>query len=137
MTCPLRFLKSITSLLSFLLFSKQNAASELRISAWSSDVCSSDLGARHRGLEDARAQVAILERGQYRLLGGVLQSEQPLAVQVARLGVLRRGGEVTFRQAVEPGLVVHLHRSLGGGGDQHRVELRRQRAFLDRSEERI
>src|SRR3546814_3312142 len=41
----------------FIFFFKQKTAYEMRISDWSSDVCSSDLAAVHEGAADARATV--------------------------------------------------------------------------------
>ena len=59
-------------------------------------------GAADRGTVDALAQRAILQPRQYRLVGGVLQRDEPLALQAAARGGLRRRADLLGRQSVEP-----------------------------------
>lgn len=83
-----------------------------------------------RGLQHLGTQLAILQRGQHRLLGSVLQGEQILAIELAGLGGIGRGGDIAFAQAIELGLVVHHHRAGGRGGDQAGMELRGEGGFF-------
>src|SRR3546814_10764731 len=53
------YLSNVLSVVVFFFFFKQKTAYEMRISDWSSDVCSSDLDGRRRQI----APPAILERG--------------------------------------------------------------------------
>ncbi|KAG1188331.1 hypothetical protein G6F35_014281 [Rhizopus arrhizus] len=81
------------------------------------------LGAGFRSLQHGRALVAVAERAEHRLLGGVLQRQHELAVQLAILG---GGGRVVDRILVEAGqlgLVVDDNGGSGGGGHQAGVEL--------------
>src|SRR3546814_2075561 len=76
-------------------FFKQKTAYEVRISDWSSDVCSSDLlGAVPRRLEQLLAGGAVVQILQLGLLGGVLQRQHVLAVLLA----IRRGARSEERR---------------------------------------
>lgn len=88
------------------------------------------LSAGFRGLEHGGALVAVAQRGQHRLLGGVLQRQQELAFQIARLGIGSGGVDFFLAQPGQLGLVVHHHRSGGGGSDQTGMELGGQRGFF-------
>src|SRR3546814_6548687 len=84
--------------ISWFFFFKQKTAYEMRISDWSSDVCSSDLGARrdeaHAGLDHREQRGVLLRDAQAARLGpGELQDvgdqgEQVLAAAVDVLGVV-------------------------------------------------
>src|SRR5579864_3263523 len=54
-----------------------------------------------RSLEDALAERPVTEVREYRLLGGVLQRDEPLALQATRLRGLRRRAHLLRRQAIE------------------------------------
>src|SRR3546814_13807643 len=74
--------------LSFFFF-KQKTAYEMRISDWSSDVCSSDLDAEHsgdeRGIRGAVATAHLIER----VFGGVRQRRHPRQGEEARTALDR------------------------------------------------
>jgi len=66
-------------------------------------------GAADRGLLQALAQGAVLQRGQRRLAAGVLQRQHVLAFELALLGSLRGGGDRGVGHPGEAGAVVHHH----------------------------
>src|SRR3546814_1794968 len=63
-----------------LFFFKQKTAYEMRISDWSSDVCSSDLLWATRALARATVCITLVDRGNHHLF-------QPLLYQVATAGL--------------------------------------------------
>src|SRR3546814_3339085 len=73
------FITCLLCLYVFFFFFKQKTAYEMRISDWSSDVCSSDLvGAVHRGEIDELLELAVVvvaQQGQH-LHHGVARDEQ-------------------------------------------------------------
>ncbi len=79
--------------------------------------------ARPAVVEQLLAHRAVGQRGQQRLLGGVLQRDDILAFQPARLGRFHRAGDFRIRQAGKFGLVVQHQRAGLGGGDQLLLEL--------------
>ena len=64
------------------------------------------IAAGDRCIVETLAEVAILQVGLRRLLGGVLQREQPLALQAARFGPFGGRGDIGVGQAVEEHFVV-------------------------------
>src|SRR3546814_8875950 len=77
-------------MMSGVFFFKQKTAYEMRISDWSSDVCSSDLAvlARQRAAERERQREQPWQRGlRAHGLRGVVRVEQDVGVQVAVAGV--------------------------------------------------
>src|SRR3546814_10100123 len=81
-------------------FFKQKTAYEMRISDWSSDVCSSDLGAADRRLVDVDHLVAMLKPGQR----VVRPRDEPRAVQrPRRAGVERVDDEARLARARQAG----------------------------------
>src|SRR3546814_5273221 len=67
------------SFLYFLVFFRQKTAYEMRISDWSSDVCSSDLDSRDGALDDMAFEAVgaaerLLEHGREIIAGGVCRS---------------------------------------------------------------
>src|SRR3546814_5589353 len=77
--------------LSFFFFFKQKTAYEMRISDWSSDVCSSDLavGGMERGMTGyfpARAGMLAMAATLPLMLAACNQSGRPAVVQVQQIG---------------------------------------------------
>src|SRR3546814_6473795 len=73
---------SVITVIWFFFFFKQKTAYEMRISDWSSDVCSSDL---HRNVGRAdQGEVPLIRNGEDDPLVGVLQDEGVLAGEHAR-----------------------------------------------------
>lgn len=65
--------------------------------------------ARHRGVVDLLAQLAILQLGQRRLAGGIEQRDDVLAVELACLGGFGGSGNLLLRQTIQLLDVVHDH----------------------------
>ena len=93
-------------------------------------VGSGRVAARFRGGHDAQAQVAILQGGEDRLLGGVGQHDHPFAVELARLGGVGGDRDLGVAEAVQVGLVVDDDRVGVGGGDELGLILRLQAGDL-------
>ena len=75
---------------------------------------------------DALAQRAVRELRQQRLVGGVLQRDEPLASEPACRRRLRRGADLPLRQAVEVLEVLDRHCAIGGGLEHVVLEARRE-----------
>src|SRR3546814_2117497 len=94
----------------FFCFFKQKTAYEMRISDWSSDVCSSDLAdlrsvERHRRIGKARIAEAIAERIERRVRG-IEVARYIFRIGVRRIdrspGVLHEIGRASCRERVCP-----------------------------------
>src|SRR3546814_11755437 len=99
----------------FVFFFKQKTAYEMRISDWSSDVCSSDLARRRRAGHAARPRLAA-DRAADRRPGRAddpASRRQPLAVRAAARGLAVLGLLPPSRRS-RGGVVVSL--VLGGPG---------------------
>src|SRR3546814_6465261 len=106
----------------FVFFFKQKSADEMRISDWSSDVCSSDLGFESQLPEIARAR-RCAQRGKLAVLADRLAG---IARRDAHAGQQQRGGNPQLRSAL-----------LDAFGGDLQVEVARLRTGLQtrRSEE--
>src|SRR3546814_4811211 len=109
----------------------QKTAYDMRISDWSSDVCSSDLAIRHRARPDdrSRAQIARLRR-----MGDVLAEVEGHVD--ARIGPAERlAVEIDAQRPVQltvpPAIAEHL------GGDEHRRHRARRFRLEDRKRTRL
>src|SRR3546814_11540351 len=93
-------------------FFKQKTAYEMRISDWSSDVCSSDQHADDAGIEAAAVDIAqpVFTRWQFerRLVGGKCGDAQ------AAFRCVRGKSEIELSQCFEKAIGVH-DRILGAG----------------------
>ena len=83
-----------------------------------------------RGVVNAFAQRAVRELRQQRLVGGVLQCDEPLAGETACRRCLRRRADLPLRQAIEVLEVVDRHRTIGGGLQHVVLEARPERGDL-------
>src|SRR3546814_17637256 len=121
-------------MLVYFFFFKQKTAYEMRISDWSSDVCSSDLVLRAEGLEGALAVGGLVHgRPGEADQGGVGQRAHQVVAQVAAGGAVRlvdQHEHVVAGGQVGVGLV-----ELVDHGDDQAAELRlqqRMQVALDR-----
>src|SRR5439155_899350 len=85
---------------------------------------------RDGSLEEPLAQRATPEVAQQRLLRRVLQREEVLALQLARLRRFRRGADLFRREAFEVFHILDDHRIFLGALERVLPELRRQRRDL-------
>src|SRR3546814_4742252 len=93
----------IVSIYVVVVFFKQKTADEMRISDWSSDVCSSDLIAPElaRGICEAAGCVAGVEQQPRRLAGARRQDHRPRADPVAGAGpAIDKIGRASCRERV-------------------------------------
>src|SRR3546814_18370177 len=81
----------------FLVFFKQNTAYDMRISDWSSDVCSSDLLGRQRALQPAKGSQPLCQRGAG-VQAGRVRPDAPSKLQQFRI---RRRKEYELRNRAE------------------------------------
>src|SRR3546814_10777895 len=110
-------------LFSFFFF-KQKTAYEMRISDWSSDVCSSDLAARQAeaifGERDLAAMVALRHRADLRdRLVTLVDEEQGIVGQIFEQGRRR----LARKAAGEEAAVILDPRAAAGRGDHLEVEI--------------
>src|SRR3546814_12641663 len=88
-------------------FFKQKTAYEMRISDWSSDVCSSDLAHLLKRRVDV-GEIFEFGRTDEREIGGVEEENRPLALHVSigdvdEFAILERGGLDGFEGRIENG----------------------------------
>src|SRR3546814_1913418 len=92
-------------MMSFVFFFKQKTAYEMRMSDWSSDVCSSDLGGGSVGIRESRQLEILTQLFTNRLLAAV---REKLGVSYAPYVYsswpvdLQAGGSITAMAQVDP-----------------------------------
>src|SRR3546814_14487658 len=117
----------------FFFFFKQKTAYEMRISDWSSDVCSSDLVAivaKHDGLAHAAAQVVAALAAEH---DGIAVAVEPVVAACRRIDRTERY-EIACGIAVRPGAVARDHVDAGGSrriADVHRPDTNQRIAADD------
>src|SRR3546814_14889146 len=104
-------------------FFKQKTAYEMRISDWSSDVCSSDLVVRVGDLADPNAHVVTLAHEIDQAVGEI---ERQLEVRIAREKRRRVRGDMASaerdRKSVVEGKSVSVRVDIGGRGSSEKKQ---------------
>src|SRR3546814_10633535 len=96
---------------------KQKTADEMRISDWSSDVCSSDLGGEHAG-DAGRLRGLAHDR-----VGGLQHAVHLGAVEVAQLQLEAAGAADAGHRRRRSRAVARPAAALGGRSEEHTSEL--------------
>src|SRR3546814_7274491 len=89
----------------FFFFVKQKTAYEMRISDWSSDVCSSDLGTRPRGQNGRRRWCAIHHQGAARGVEEVIA----VAATIAKAVIIGFGARIEWARLAAFGIPARMH----------------------------
>src|SRR3546814_13444625 len=96
----------------FFFFFKQKTAYEMRISDWSSDVCSSDLAARRQARYHVHQLLPSHRPSQHPRLAGKLSMDDPFDLEPLAVGARKHG--TADRQSVVEGKSMSVRVDLGG-----------------------